>query len=196
MIKRRNRFNTLNRRVNERRLERPIRRQKVFRSEFLEERNKHLNYRNNRENNLYAYEKRERRLTNFNPNESLKKNMQSYETVLTFGTFTHIDVAYSMYEKKAKKYLMKGKNILIESPNSGLLLVAYDRKEEELFYYEASGVANRKGGVEINLRSEIVFSIEDILDYTDYHDYELSDDPKYPEMLDKLFYTLIDNLWR
>ena len=51
MIKRRNRFNALNRRVNERRLERPVSRKKVFRSEFLEERNKRLDY-HTRNNNL------------------------------------------------------------------------------------------------------------------------------------------------
>ena len=156
-------------------------RNKVFNSSFLNERNAYL----------------EGRLQNKYATEGLKKSFQSYATILGFGGFTHIDVAYSMYEKQARKYLLKGKNIIIEGIDRyGTILVNYDSKKDELLYYDVEGESDNRKEVKIDLDSETYIDEEELINFEYDYDHNLYDDENYPYIIDKLFYMLLTALWR
>ena len=153
---------------------------KQFRSNFLYEHNEHI----------------DRRFKGY-ANEGLKNKYQFYSFTFSVGKFTRIDDIYSTYEKKSRKHLLKGENILIEGLiGGGAWLITYDRKKDELVAYKVLIGFNYEKKVEIDLDSNIIFSEKNI-SYYEEHNYQhnLTDDDYYPDMIDKLFYLTLYNLW-
>ena len=157
----------------------PIRKRiKEFKSEFLNEHNNYLERR---------FQKKRLKM------KKIKKSIAPFDHTLLRTGNTSITHAYSDYEDEGKKYLMKGKNVVLQFIGTNLIdFVTYDRKKRKLTTYKVTDYYERgTGDVEIDLDSELSFDEDSILNFEKDNEYKYVPIDYDNDILDKLYYIFL-----